>query len=70
MYKRQDRVNEDATVTKTGSQDDVMNDDTDADDDDTFTVTKIKKENGSDSNVSSEVHIIVAAHQSLEHTEL
>ena len=48
-----DSVNEDATVTKTGSQDDVMNDDTDADDDDTFTVTKIKKENGSDSNVSS-----------------
>ncbi len=48
-----DSVNEDATVTKTGSQDDVMNDDTDADDDDTFTVTKIKKENGSDSNVSA-----------------
>ena len=38
-----DSVNEDATVIKTGSQDDVMNDDTDADDDDTFTVTQIKK---------------------------
>ena len=38
-----DSVNEDETVTKTGSQDDVMNDDTDADDDDSFTVTQIKK---------------------------
>ena len=48
-----DSVNEDATVIKTGSQDDVMNDDTDADDDDSFTVTKIRKDGGSDSNVSS-----------------
>ena len=30
-----------------------MNDDSDADADDSFTVTKIKKQNGSDSNVSS-----------------
>ena len=48
-----DSVNEDETVIKTGSQDDVMNDDSDADADDSFTVTKIKKQNGSDSNVSS-----------------
>ncbi len=48
-----DSVNEDATVIKTGSQDDVINDDTDADDDDSFTVTKIRKDGGSDSNVSS-----------------
>ena len=48
-----DSVNEDATVTKTSSQDDVMNDDSDPDDDDTFTVTQIKKNNGSNSNVAS-----------------
>ena len=48
-----DSVNEDETVTKTGSQDDVMNDDTDADDDDTFTVTQIKKNGGSDSAVNA-----------------
>ncbi len=48
-----DSVNEDATVTKTTSQDDVMNDDSDPDDDDTFTVTQIKKNNGSNSNVAS-----------------
>ena len=35
-----DSVNEDATVTKTGSQNDVLNDDSDADGD-TITVTKI-----------------------------
>ncbi len=48
-----DSVNEDATVTKTSSQDDVMNDDSDPDDDDSFTVTQIKKNNGSNSNVAS-----------------
>ena len=38
-----DTVNEGATVTKTGSQDDVLNDDTDADDSSSVTVTQIKK---------------------------
>ena len=47
-----DSVNEDATVTKTGSQNDVLNDDSDADGD-TITVTKIKKNGGSNSNVAS-----------------
>ena len=36
-----DSVNEDATVTKTGSQDDALYDDTDADDSDSLTVTAI-----------------------------
>ena len=48
-----DAVNEDATITKTGSQDDVLNDDTDADDDDTFSVTAIQPSGGSSSSVSS-----------------
>ena len=48
-----DAVNEDETVTKTGSQDDVLNDDTDADDDDTFSVTAIQPSGGSSSSVSS-----------------
>ena len=47
-----DAVNEDATITKTGSQDDVLNDDTDADDD-TFSVTAIQPSGGSSSSVSS-----------------
>ena len=50
-----DSVNEDASVTKTGAQNDVLNDDTDADADDatTLTVTKIRKNGGSDSNVTA-----------------
>ena len=47
-----DSVNEDATVTKTGSQNDVLNDDSDPDGD-TITVTKINFNSGTDSNVSS-----------------
>ena len=46
-----DSVNEDATVTKTGAQDDVLNDDTA--DTDGLVVTHIKKDGGSNSAVSS-----------------
>ena len=48
-----DAVNEDATITKTGSEDDVLNDDTDADDSSSLTVTQIKKDGGSNSAVNS-----------------
>ena len=48
-----DTVAEDATVTKTGSQNDVLNDDTDVDDSASLTVTQIKKSGGSNSAVSS-----------------
>ena len=44
---------EDGTVTKTGSQDDVLNDDTDADDSATLTVTAIQPSGGSSSDVTS-----------------
>ncbi len=47
-----DSVNEDATVTKTGSQDDALYDDTDADDSDSLTVTAIAPSSGSTSTVS------------------
>ena len=47
-----DSVNEDATVTKTGSQDDALYDDTDADDSDSLTVTGIAPSGGSTSTVS------------------
>ena len=46
-----DAVNEDATVTKTGSQNDVLNDDSDPDGD-TITVTQIKHSTTSNSAVS------------------
>ena len=61
-----DSVNEDATVTKTSSEDDVLNDDTDADDSSSVTVTQIKKDGGSNSAVSSgqlKDLIIVVVHQ-------
>ncbi len=48
-----DSVSEGGTVTKTGSQDDVLSDDTDADEDATLTVTAIQPSGGSSSNVSS-----------------
>ena len=48
-----DTVSEDGTVTKTGSQDDVLNDDTDADDSATLTVTAIQPSGGSSSDVTS-----------------
>ena len=48
-----DTVDEDGTVTKTGSQDDVLNDDSDPDDSGTLTVTAIQPSGGSSSNVSS-----------------
>ena len=48
-----DTVDEDGTVTKTGSQDDVLNDDTDADDSATLTVTAIQPSGGSSSDVTS-----------------
>ena len=38
-----DAVNEDATITKTGSQDDVLNDDTDADDSASLNVSAINQ---------------------------
>ena len=48
-----DTVSEGATVTKTGSQDDVLNDDTDADDSSSLTVTAIQPSGGSSSSVTS-----------------
>ena len=48
-----DAVNEDATITKTGSQDDVLNDDTDADDSASLNVSAIQPSGGSSSTVSS-----------------
>ena len=47
-----DSVKEDATVTKTGSQDDVLNDDSDSDGD-TITVNQIQPSGGSASSVSA-----------------
>ena len=47
-------VNEDASVSKSGTGDDVMNDDSDPDDDDSFTVTQIKHNSSTtNSDVSS-----------------
>ena len=48
-----DAVLEDATVTKTGAQDDVMNDDSDADDSATLSVTNISHSNGNTGSVTS-----------------
>ena len=48
-----DTVDEDGTVTKTGSQDDVLTDDSDPDDSATLTVTAIQPSGGSSSNVTS-----------------
>ena len=48
-----DSVDEDSSVTKLAIQDDVLNDDTDADDSADLTVTKIQPGSGSESNVSS-----------------
>ena len=48
-----DSVNEDDTVTKTGSQDDVLNDDTDPDDSASLSVSAIQPSGGSNSTVSS-----------------
>ncbi len=48
-----DTVDEDGTVTKTGSQDDVLTDDSDPDDSGTLTVTAIQPSGGSSSNVTS-----------------
>ena len=48
-----DSVNEDATVIKTASQDDVLNDDTDADDSASLTVTNISHTNGNSGSVTS-----------------
>ena len=48
-----DVVTENQTVTKTGAQDDVLDDDTDADESSTLTVTAIQPSGGSSSNVSS-----------------
>ena len=47
-----DTVDEDGTVTKTGSQDDVLTDDSDPDDSGTLTVTAIQPSGGSSSNVT------------------
>ena len=48
-----DSVTAAQTVSKSASQDHVMNDDSDPDDDDSFVVDKIRKNGGSDSAVSS-----------------
>ena len=48
-----DSVNEDATVIKTASQDDVLSDDTDADDSASLTVTNISHANGNSGSVTS-----------------
>ena len=48
-----DAVNEDATVTRTSGDNLLMADDSDADDDDSFTVTQIGVTGGSNSAVSS-----------------
>ena len=48
-----DAVNEDATVTQSSGSSLLMADDTDADDDDSFTVTQIAVTGGSNSSVSS-----------------
>ena len=48
-----DSVNEDATVIKTASQDDVLNDDTDVDDSASLTVTNISHTNGNSGSVAS-----------------
>ena len=48
-----DSVDEDGTVTKTGSQNDALNDDTDPDTSDSLVVTHIQPGSGSTSTVSS-----------------
>ena len=48
-----DAVNEDATVTRTSGSSLLMADDSDADDDDSFTVTQIAVTGGSNSAVTS-----------------
>jgi len=48
-----DSVDEDGTVTKTGSQDDALNDDTDSDTSDSLVVTHIQPSGGSTSTVST-----------------
>ena len=47
-----DSVNEDATVTRTSGSSLLMADDSDADDDDSFTVTQIAVTGGSNSSVA------------------
>ena len=47
-----DSVNEDATVTRTTGSSLLMADDSDADDDDSFTVTQIAETGGSNSSVA------------------
>ena len=51
-----DVVTENQTITKTGAQDDVLNDDTDADESATLTVTAIQPSGGSSSNVSGSTY--------------
>ena len=48
-----DAVLEDATITKTGAQDDVLNDDSDADDSASLSVINISHSNGNTGSVSS-----------------
>ena len=58
-----DAVNEDATITKTGSEDDVLIDDKDADDSSSLTVTQIKKMVDQILQFLQAVLIIVVVHQ-------
>ena len=48
-----DSVLEDKTITKTAAQDDLLNDDTDADDSSSLTVTNISHSNGNSGTVAS-----------------
>ena len=48
-----DSVNEDETVTKTGAQDDLLNDDSDADDSASLSITNISHSNGNTDTVAS-----------------
>ena len=66
-----DVVTENQTVTKTGAQDDVLNDDTDADDSSSLTVTAIQPSGGSPLRTSLlEVPMIATVRQLQELTAL
>ena len=65
-----DALNEDATVTRSSGANLLMADDTDADDDDTSSITQISVTGGINSQLQVQVHIILMEHQLLELTEL
>ena len=57
-----DTVTADQSVSKSASQDDVMNDDSDPDDDDTFTVTHIKKYGAPQTPLLVQVPLMLTEH--------